>query len=193
MYVISWLFHHAYHTHNQIPRVEITVLFSLWFGLIFAQIYGYLANDRIPLYICKHRGRGIWQPGYRLNTLWLPGLFGIPLALGLFGASLQYHLHYIVLASACFLGGWTTNSIIPVTLHYIIECFKGHTSESAAIMVLYRLAFTLTIPFIVPDWIVKVGSGWCLGMAAFFSIFAFGFIVVLMIWGEQVRETSWGG
>lgn len=68
----------------------------------FDQIYGYLANDRIPLYICKHRGRGIWQPVYRLHTLWLPGLFGIPLALGLFGASLQYHLHYLVLALACF-------------------------------------------------------------------------------------------
>jgi hypothetical protein len=100
----------------------------------------------------------------------------------------------LVLALACFFfGGWATNSIIPVTVHYIIECFKGHTSESAAIMGLYSLAFTLAIPFFVPDWIVKVGFGWCLGMAAFFSMFAFVFIVVLMIWGKQVRGMSWGG
>ncbi len=60
-------------------------------------------------------------------------------------------------------------------------------------MGLYSLAFTLAIPFLVPDWIVKVGFGWCLGMAAFFSMFAFVFIVVLMIWGKQVRGMSWGG
>ena len=114
----------------------------------------------------------------------------LPVALGLYGASLQYHLHYMVLALANFLGGFSTNAMIPITVNYIIECFKNHASESAAIMGLYRLAFSLTLPFFVPAWIVAVGPGWCLGMAAFFSVFAYSFILVLLWKGSVVRQWS---
>ena len=166
-----------------------TVLFSLWFGIIAAQLYGYFTNDRIPLWICRRNG-GIWQPEYRLHTLWLPGLIILPIALGLFGAALEHHLHYMVLALACFLGGFATNCLIPVTVNYVIECFKNNPSECASIMGVYRLAFSLSLPFFVEAWIGKVGFDWCLGMAAFFSIFAFGFIVVLIWKGRELRKLS---
>ena len=96
----------------------------------------------------------------------------------------------MILALACFLGGYATNSIVPVTANYIIECFEGRASESAAIMGFYRLAFSLSLPFFVPAWIQKLGFGWCLGMAAFFSIFAFGGIVLLIWKGKAVRQLS---
>ena len=96
----------------------------------------------------------------------------------------------MVLALANFLGGFSTNAIIPVTVNYIVECFHGHASESAAIMGVYRLAFSLTLPFFEPAWINKVGAGWCLGMAGFFSIFAFAGPVMLMWKGEEIRKWS---
>ena len=96
----------------------------------------------------------------------------------------------MVLALANFLGGFSTNAIIPVTVNYVIECFKDHASGSAAIMGLYRLAFSLTIPFFVPAWIDRVGFGWCLGMAAFFSVFAYGGIILLLWRGKELRELS---
>ncbi len=96
----------------------------------------------------------------------------------------------MVLALANFLGGFATNATIPVTVNYITECFKGHASESAAIMGVYRLAFSLTLPFFVPAWIGKVGAGWCLGMAAFFSVFAFGGPALLMWKGPEIRKWS---
>ena len=96
----------------------------------------------------------------------------------------------MVLALANFLGGFATNAIVPVTVNYIIECFKGHPSESAAIMGVYRLAFSLTLPFFVPAWIGRVGAGWCLGMAAFFSILAYGGPVLLMWKGAEIRKLS---
>ena len=114
----------------------------------------------------------------------------LPIALGLYGVSLEYHLHYMVLALANFLGGFATNAIIPVTVNYIIECFKGHASESAAIMGLYRLAFSLTMPFFIPAWIDKLGFGWCPGMAAFLSILAYGGIILLLWKGKELRELS---
>ena len=57
-------------------------------------------------------------------------------------------------------------------------------------MGLYRLAFSLSLPFFVPAWIDRVGFGWCLGMAAFFSIFAFGSVVLLIWKGHKIREYS---
>ena len=96
----------------------------------------------------------------------------------------------MVLALACFLGGFATNAIIPVTVNYVIESFQGHASESAAIMGVYRLSFSLTLPFFVPAWIDRVGPGWCLGMAAFFSVFAFGGPLLLMSKGEEIRMRS---
>lgn len=165
------------------------VLFCLWFGILAAQFYGHFANDRIPLWICR-RNDGIWQPEYRLHTLWLPGLVVLPIALGLYGVSLEYHLHYMGLALANFLGGFATNAIIRVTVNYVIECVKGHESESAAIMGLYRLAFSLTMPCFIPAWIDKLGFGWCLGMAAFFSILAYGGILLLLWKGKELRQLS---
>lgn len=96
----------------------------------------------------------------------------------------------MILALANFLGGFATNAIVPVTVNYIIECFKGHPSESAAIMGVYRLAFSLTLPFFVPAWIDKVGAGWCLGMAAFFSVLAYSGPVLLMWKGAEIRRLS---
>ena len=94
----------------------------------------------------------------------------------------------MILALANFLGGFATNAIVPVTVNYIIECFKGHPSKSAAIMGVYRLAFSLTLPFFVPAWIGKVEAGWCLGMAALFSVLAFSGPVMLMWNGAQIRR-----
>ena len=96
----------------------------------------------------------------------------------------------MVLAVSSFLIGWSTTAIIPVTVNYIIECFKEHASAAAAIMGLYRLAFSLTLPFFVPAWMDRVGSAWCLGMAAFFSIFAYSFILLLMWQGRIIRQWS---
>lgn len=96
----------------------------------------------------------------------------------------------MVLALACFLGGFATNAIVPVTVTYVIECFKGHASETAAIMGVYRLSFSLTLPFFVPAWIGRVGAGWCLGMAAFFSVIAYGGPALLIWKGAEIRQWS---
>ena len=94
----------------------------------------------------------------------------------------------MLLALPNFSGGFSTNANIPVTINRVIECFN-HASEFTAIMGLYRLAFSLTMSFFVPAWI-EVGFGWCLGMAAFYSIFAYGGIVLLLWRGEELRGLS---
>ena len=57
----------------------------------------------------------------------------------------------------------------------------------------YRLAFSLTWPFFVPAWIQKLGIGRCLGMAASFSVSAFGSVVLLIWKGKEIRQLSFKG
>lgn len=79
---------------------------------------------------------------------------------------------------------------IPVTMNYIAECFRRTTSEATIPLTSFRLLLGLTINFYINYWIAAVGIGWVYGMMAFFSVFAFSFVVILMWKGHQIRAAS---
>ena len=157
-----------------------------------AELLSYAFNDRLPLWICKRRG-GTWRPEYRLHCLWIPGLFLLPVGLGIFGAALEYHLHYMVLALGAFLVTVGAMSLVPTTTNYICECFVDHTTEAACIMGFYRLIFGLTVPFFINPWIASVGAGWVFGIAAFLAIGLFPCILLLMWKGHEIRRYTFLG
>ena len=174
------------------PQRNAEFTFSLWVGTVLAQIYGHYLNDWIPLRLCRMYG-GAWKPEYRLHALWLPSLILLPVGLGIFGVALQYHTHYMVLALGAFLITFSAMLSVPVTVNYVIECFREHALETSAIMGAYRLAFGLAIPFFVTPWEKRVGVGWVFGMAAFFSIASFMLLIVLMWKGHEIRKLSFHG
>ena len=174
------------------PQRNAEFTFSLWFGIVLAQIYGHYLNDWIPLRLCRKYG-GAWKPEYRLHTLWLTSLILLPIGLGIFGVALQYHTHYMVLALGSFLITFSAMLSVPVTVNYVIECFRQHALETSAIMGAYRLAFGLAIPFFVTPWEKRVGIGWVFGMAAFFSIASFMLLMLLMWKGHEIRKLSFHG
>ncbi len=155
--------------------------------MVVAELTSYAANDRLPLWICKSRG-GTWKPEYRLQCLWIPGLLLLPIGLGIFGASLEYHLHYMVLALGAFLVTVGAMALVPTTTNYVCECFVDHTTEAACIMGFYRLIFGLTVPFFIDPWIAAVGVGWVFGIAAFLSVGLFSCIIVLIWKGHELRK-----
>lgn len=165
------------------------VLFSLWVGVLAAQVYGSLLNDRIPHSIWRRKG-GPWQPEYRLHTLWFPALI-MPIGCGIFGAALQYHLHYMVLALASFLIVFAGVASVPVPINYLVESYTQNPQEVGTVMNVYRLLLGIVIPFFVDAWTDAVGIGWVFGMAAFFSLAAFGGIVVLIWKGDLIRRKGW--
>ena len=155
-----------------------------------AQLYGHFVHDRLPLWVCA-RQDGVWKPEYRLHALWFPALIVQPVGLGLFGASLQYHLHYMVLALASFLITYASIVAIPISINYLIECFpRALSAEVAAILNLYRLVLGISITFFIFSWAERVGNGWVFGMMAFFTLFASCFMLSLVPWGPQIRRIS---
>ena len=85
-----------------VSNMTCPVTFNHWVGLTAALIYGFTVSDRLPLYLAARRG-GIWKPEYRLHALWFPSLFISPIGWGLYGASLQYKLHWGIMAFGHFL------------------------------------------------------------------------------------------
>jgi len=161
--------------------------FSHWIGVLLGLAYGQLFSDRIPLWLVA-RNHGNWKPEFRLYTLIITSLIIQPIGLGLVGAALQYRLHWAVFGLGQILVTIGCLVSLPVTVNYICECFRTHTSEAVIPANSMRLLFGLSINFYSVQWVSKVGIGWFYGMMAFFSAFSFIFIVALMVWGHKIRQ-----
>lgn len=158
-----------------------------WVGLLGAFIYTQLVSDRVPLWICKRRG-GVWKNEYRLHCMWLPGLVVLPIGLGLFGATVKQHWSPAMLALSYFMtisGSYATTSI---TSNYLVECFQRFPAECGVALSGYRVALGLAAGFFIQPWVERLGISWTFGTAAFMSIFAFLFIVLLLLKGPAVRR-----
>lgn len=166
--------------------------FVHWIGIGIALIYGHFISDRLPLAICARNG-GIWKPEYRLHALWLPGLIISPIGLGVVGTAFQHHLSWPVLAVGHVFVTFASLSQIPVTVNYICESFTKTPAEATIAANAYRLLFGLSVAFYIDQWISEVTIKWTFGMMAIFELVGFGFIVILMFKGHQIRQWTVGG
>lgn len=143
--------------------------------------------------MCRRLGQGVWHPEYRLHSTWFTALFILPVGLGIFGASLGYHLHYMVLAVGNFLIFFGGSAAVPVIVNYVVECYTDYGNEASASMNVYRLSLGVVIPFFVGPWERSVGLGWVFGMMAMFSVAIFGLVIALMWKGSVLRDMKgWG-
>lgn len=164
----------------------------MWIGAAVSLIWGHFFNDRIPLYfVAKYSGT--WKPEYRLHSLWVPAFLIQPIGLGIVGATLQYHLHYMVLAVGTFLVTASSVAISPVAINYLVECFMKYPTELNCILGIYRLGIGLGIPFFIDAWRAQVGVGWIFGMMAVLSLVLFVLIVILMRHGHAIRQMGFAG
>ena len=161
---------------------------TAWVGIIGAQVYGYLFNDKIPLWVARRRG-GTWHPEYRLANTIMPGIL-LPIGLGIYGAALQYHLHYMVLALSSFIIWFAALLALPICYNYIIECFINTPVEASVALNSYRIAFGLMSVFIVTQWQSAVGVGWMWGMGAFFVLIVDLLMAAVILKGHLVRTLT---
>jgi hypothetical protein len=158
---------------------------TAWVGIFCAQAYGYFFNDKAPLWLARRRG-GTWHPEYRLANTILPSIL-LPIGLGIWGAGLQYHLHYMVLALASFIIWFGALLALPVCYNYVVECFLHNPVETSVSLNAYRVTFGLISVFIVTQWQGAVGVGWMWGMGAFFILLVDIIMIGLILKGHVVR------
>lgn len=136
------------------------------------------------------RNNGLWKPEYRLHALWPTNFILMPLGLGLVGLSMEHRLHWIVMAIGQLFVTIGSLVSIPITVNYICECFRTHTTEVTLVLNSMRLFLGLSINFYIDPWEAAVGIGWVYGMMAFFCVFAFCFLILLMVAGHHIRALS---
>ncbi|GAA82860.1 polyamine transporter [Aspergillus luchuensis IFO 4308] len=162
-------------------------------GTALAELYGHFISDRLPLYLFHRKSKSQdiepteWRPEYRLHCLWVPVIM-LPIGLGLFGASLEYHYHWVLLALGFLLLTFGAISLLPVAMTYLCECFPNHVSEVSAGMGVWRLILGVLSAVFIAPWNDRVGPGWLFGTAGLITLPAFGGVIVLMVWGRQVRQ-----
>ncbi|KAK4493594.1 hypothetical protein PRZ48_015261 [Zasmidium cellare] len=161
--------------------------FSAWIGALAGVTYGILVNDRIPRLLQK-RNNGVWHVEYRLHSAWFPSLIVGPLGCGIFGAALHYHWHYLVLALAEVFIVFAAVAAVPPQTNYIIEIWKAYPQEVSTALNVWRISFSIAVQFFYASWVARVGVQWVWATAAFVELFGFGLIVVLMVWGPQLRR-----
>ncbi|KAF9890432.1 hypothetical protein FE257_005837 [Aspergillus nanangensis] len=172
------------------PLQNALFTFCQWASIVAAQLYGHFVNDRLPLALCA-RNHGRWKAEYRLHSLWIPVLIIQPIGLGLFGVSLRYHLHYMVLAVATFLATFAAVAGTPSTTNYLVEAFPGEVANDVmAVVNFYRMILGIAVPFFLEHWSEVVSVNWVYGTMAFAAVFACMIVIGVVVTGGWLRSKS---
>ena len=169
------------------PDKSALVSISGWIGILGAFIYTQLVSDRVPMWICRKHG-GIWKNEYRLQCMWFPGLIVLPIGLGLFGVSVKNHWNPAMLALSYFMTMFGANAATSIISNYLSESFPQFPAECGIFLSAYRLVLGLASGFFIQPWAKEVGIAWTFGTAAFLSLFAFLFIILLLWKGSAIRQ-----
>ena len=70
----------------------------------------------------------------------------------------------MVLALGTFLVVFGACYSTPISMNYIIECFKSSPLEVAVIMNVYRQILALSLPFFLLPWERTVSAGWSVSL-----------------------------
>ena len=172
------------------PQQNAEFTFAQWVSFLTAELYGLFLNDRVALWICRRRG-GVWKPEYRLFPLLIPPVVVLPIGLVLFGVGLEYHLHYMVLATGLYLATLSDMAVVPVINNYLAECFTGYVVETYTVLWVYRISLGLAVPFFIIEWVGRNGPAWAFGIMAILSSVGGGLLFLLAWKGPVIRRYSY--
>lgn len=120
--------------------------------------------------------------------MWFPGLVVLPIGLGIFGVSVKNHWNPTLLALSYFMTMFGANAATSIISNYLSESFPQFPAECGIFLSAYRLVLGLASGFFIQPWAEKVGVAWTFGTAAFLSLFAFLFIILLLWKGPAIRQ-----
>jgi hypothetical protein len=152
---------------------------------ILGELVGHWAFDRIgKVYMERHKGR--LEPEARLIPIW----FATPLmviGIVLLGQSLEHAWHYMV--TAVVWGLYVFGIMICTTSinAYLLDAYPGGSGEVAAWINFGRTVGGFIITYFEIPWTTSMGASRALGIQASIVGAAFGLIVVLQVFGKQLR------
>lgn len=162
-----------------------------WFAGVIASLLGLVAGpfaDYISLRATIKNG-GIREPEMRIPASFL-SIITAPAGLILYGAGIQYRLHWIVPTLGIAFSCWTVVSGTVVALVYAVDSYKPITEEVVTCVLGYKALFGFLLAFYTNKWVMNEGYMKAFGEMGAISGSAFLLGIVLFVWGNRLRRAS---
>ncbi|KAJ4989591.1 hypothetical protein SVAN01_04968 [Stagonosporopsis vannaccii] len=136
------------------------------------------------------RNGGVREPEMRLPAI-LVSIVTAPVALVLYGAGIQYKLHWICPTIALGLINFSIVQATNVSLVYTVDCYRPVAGEIVVTQMAWKSAFGFLLSFYTNPWVNKAGYLNAYGAMAGIS----GGLLILgmpfFIWGARIRSATW--
>ncbi|KAE8453255.1 hypothetical protein EG329_011322 [Mollisiaceae sp. DMI_Dod_QoI] len=186
-------------TSNVAPAYSTAYGFAAWqTGLCFlASIIGSLIGifagghlgDKVADFFTKRNG-GLREPEMRLPAIAI-SLLTTPLGLVLFGAGIQYKLHWICPTIGLGLLNFSIVQATNVSLVYTIDCYRPIAGEVTVTSMALKSCFGFLLSFYTNPWIAKVGYLNTYGTMAGISAAVLLFVIPIYVFGKRIRHVTW--
>ncbi|TVY88518.1 putative MFS-type transporter [Lachnellula willkommii] len=164
-----------------------------FFAAIIGAMIGILAgghlSDQVADFFTKRNG-GFREPEMRLPAVMI-SVITTPLALLLYGAGIQYNLHWMCPTVGLALLNFSVVQATNVALVYIIDGYRPIAGEVTLTTMGFKSAFGFLLSFYTNPWIAQAGYMHAYGEMAGISAAVLICWVPLYIWGKRIRHATW--
>lgn len=133
--------------------------------------------------------------GMRTPEMRLPGvvlsLITTPLALVLYGVSIQYKLHWIGPTIGLGLLNFSITQATNICLVYAIDAYRPIAGEVTLTVVGFKSLFGFLLSFYTNPWVDQVGYLSAYGTMAAIAAFVLLLWIPLYFWGDYIRRQTW--
>ncbi|KAH8597367.1 major facilitator superfamily domain-containing protein [Bisporella sp. PMI_857] len=156
--------------------------FAAIIGSIIGIFMGGHTGDWVADFLTRRNG-GIRHPEMRLPAV-VVSLITTPLALILYGAGIEYKLHWMCPTIGIAL---STN----ISLVYTIDVYRPIAGEITVTSMAWKSLFGFLLSFYTNPWIDKVGYISAYGTMAAIAFFVLALSAPLYIFGHRINSASW--
>jgi MFS family permease len=168
-------------THRKIHQADFVAVGNIT-GMI---VYG-LFSDRYIRY--KKSQEGYLKPEHCL-PLMLLGAIVLPAGLFLYGWSAEKYFHWIVPLIGTAIVGFSMLLALLPTDNYLVDVYDIHGASAVAVGAALHAVFAAILPLVGPPLYNHLDLGWGNSVLAFISIIFLPALLVLMRYGERIRNS----
>ncbi|KAE9368440.1 MFS general substrate transporter, partial [Stipitochalara longipes BDJ] len=159
-------------------------------GGIFAIPVGGPVGDAVANYFTV-RNRGIREPEFRLPAIAI-SIITAPLGLILYGAGLQYKLHFMVPIIGLGLVSFSGGQAINISFVYTLDAYGPVSGEVTIAQLAFKSIIGFGLSATTNSWIAGAGELVALGEMAAITAFVLLLAIPMFFWGAELRRWSLG-
>lgn len=111
--------------------------------------------DWLTRVITKRHG-GYFVPEFRLWAI-IPSAIFFPVGLLMYGAGLEYHLHYMIAIVGSAIGYAIVCAVPSIGMTYVLDCYRPLSNETMTMVTAAKNVFSFGISFAAFPWIERDG------------------------------------